>query len=228
MSRWTKVSVIVTIVLIGIPTAARFYPPLFAGLAEQLPLDLILTWMVRIGLLILGILLGWFARDFQDDRAGRGIDASNTESEIGTEDGGNVPVDEIEGCIEVGESCWRGTAELSNRQVHDTEVAYKAICPECQTVMYDGESGAAGVATTAITFWDCPSCGHQTVEKYSKYEDAQNLFNSNIRRIVESSEEEYSLDTLIENIDGEVTPRGIWEQYVEVRDDQHVSVDCFY
>ena len=228
MSRWTKISIIVTVILVGIPTAAGFYPPLFAGLAERIPLELILTWMGRLGLLALGLLLGWFIRGFQENEAKTGFDTDDTGVEVGTGNGGNSTVETIEGCIEVGETCWRGMAELSNGQVSETTVAYRALCPQCQTVMYDGENNTVGVATTATTFWDCPNCDHTTIEEYSKYENAQNLFNSEIRRIVESEGEEYSLDTLIEGIDGEVMPRRIWEQYAEVRDSPQVSLNCFY
>jgi hypothetical protein len=95
--------------------------------------------------------------------------------------------------------------------------------------MYDGENKTAAVATTATTYWDCPSCGHTTVEEYSKYENVQNLFQSHIQRIVESEGEEYSLDYLIESIDGEVTPQAIWEQYAQIMDDDpQVSLNCFH
>lgn len=226
MSKWTKISVVVTIVLIGIPSAAGFYPPLFAGVAEQLPLDLILTWMGRIGLVALGGLLGWSARGYRDSEQDEGTTPGSTD-EVPVEDDEET-VQSIEGCIETGETCWRGTAELSDGELVETEVAYRAICPRCQTVMYDGENQSVGVATTATTYWDCPSCGHRTVEEYSKYEDAENLFNSHIQRITESRGEDYSLDNLIESIDGEVTPRGIWEQYADLADDPQVSLNCFH
>jgi DNA-directed RNA polymerase subunit N (RpoN/RPB10) len=95
--------------------------------------------------------------------------------------------------------------------------------------MYDGEDSVAAVATTATTYWECPSCGHRTVEEYSKYEDAQNLFQSHIQRIVESESEDYSLDNLIDSIKGEVTPQAVWEQYARVmEDDTQVSLNCFH
>ncbi|WP_141211957.1 hypothetical protein [Halorubrum sp. Eb13] len=243
MSKWTKISVVVTIILIGIPTAADFYPPLFAGVAEQLPLDMILTWMGRIGLVALGGLIGWYARGERDSEQDEDTTPESTDEDTTPETTDEVPddvletqpaedddetVQSIEGCIETGETCWRGTAELSDGELVETEVAYRAICPHCQTVMYDGENQSVGIATTATTYWDCPSCGHRTVEEYSKYEDAENLFNSHIQRITESRGEDYSFDNLIENIDGEVTPRRIWEQYAELADDQQVSTNCFH
>lgn len=232
--RWTKISVIVSIVLIGIPTAASFYPPLFEGLANQLPLDFIFTWMLRFGILSIGILVGYVFRDFRDvdpepeeESSDDGLPVEDNES---SDDSDENILNSIQGCIEVGETCWRGTASLTeNGSVSDRYVSYKAICPHCQTVMYDGENKTAAVATTATTYWDCPSCGHTTVEEYSKYENAQNLFQSHIQRIVESEGEEYSLDNLIDSIDGEVTPRAIWEQYAQVMDDDpQVSLNCFH
>lgn len=232
MSKWTKISIVVTIVLIGIPSAAGFYPPLFAGVAEQLPLDLVLTWMGRIGLVALGGLFGWYARGYRDLDHDEGTESTDKVPDDVLEpqpaEDGEETVQSIEGCIETGETCWRGTAELSDRELVETEVAYRAICPRCQTVMYDGENQSVGVATTATTYWDCPSCGHRTVEEYSKYEDAENLFNSHIQRIAESRGEDYSLDNLIQSIDGEVTPRRIWEQYADLADDQQVSLNCFH
>lgn len=228
MSKWTKVSIFVTVVLVGIPTAAGFYPPLFAGLAEYLPLNLVFAWMNRFGIFILGILIGWSARGVQENNAGRERDADASGTKIEREDGGDVTVETIEGCIEVGETCWRGTAELSNRHVSNTRVAYKAICPHCQTVMYDGESNTAGVATTGTTVWTCANCGHTAVDGYSQYKDAKNLFDSDIRRIIESEGKEYSLDALVKNITEEVTPRGVWKQYARVKKDKHVSTNCFH
>lgn len=47
-----------TIVLIGIPNAAKFYPPIFVGLANQLPIDAILGFMEGLGMVALGVLIG--------------------------------------------------------------------------------------------------------------------------------------------------------------------------
>lgn len=228
MSRLTIVSIVLTVVLIGIPTAANFYPPIFAGLARQVPLSLILTWMSRLGILILGVMAGWYARgewkeDVSDETSGG--EASGTGDTIEMSDTA------IEGCIEVDGSCWKGTAELSEGELVETEVSYKAICPKCQTIMYDGEDGpAVAVATMGggPDYWDCPNCSHRTIDSIEKYKDAKKLFSSDIQRIVESQDEDYSLDNLADRIDGEVTPRGIWEEYTKVVDDEHVSLNCFH
>ncbi|WP_436911348.1 hypothetical protein [Halosimplex marinum] len=230
MSRLTIVSILVTVVLIGIPTAANFYPPLFAGLADRLPINIIFTWMARTGILAIGAMSGWFVRGIwekENESEGETV----ADEEIGTDINGETTVSEIDGCIEVEGSCWRGIAELSDEGISEINVEYKAICPNCQTVMYDGENSApVAVATVGggPDFWECPSCNHQTIDQYSKYEDAQNLFDSHVRRIVESEGEVYSLDNLIDEIPHEVTPRRIWEQYAETTDDSQVSINCFH
>lgn len=236
MSRWTRVSIFLTVILIGIPTAAKFYSPLVAGLAEQIPVDLILTWMARLGLLALGVLMGWFGRGllnppYVEDSPSPSDSIQREEEEAVVDDEiKGYPVTQlgsIEGCIEVEGSCWRGTAGLSEGELVNAEVSYRAICPQCQTIMYNGENRIGGVATTSRTYWDCPGCGHRTVEQYSKYEDAQNLFESHIRRILESEGEVYSLDNLLDSIDGEITPRGVWVRYAEIVEDPQVSLNCF-
>ena len=228
MSRLMVVSILVTVILIGIPTAASFYPPIFAGLADRLPINFILTWMARMGILALGAMGGWFARGiFKDDSELERQATATEEPEENNETETNIT--EIEGCIEVEGSCWRGTAELSDEEISDIEIQYKAICPKCQTVMYDGEN-STGVAVIGggPNFWKCPSCDHQTMEQYSKYENAQNLFESHVRRIVETQGEEYSLDNIVEEIGNENTPRDIWRRYFEVMDDDQVSMNCFH
>ncbi|WP_148661788.1 hypothetical protein [Halodesulfurarchaeum formicicum] len=230
MSRWTIISILVTVVLIGIPTAANFYPPLFAGLADRLPINVIFSWMARTGILAIGAMSGWIVRGIWEGENESERDIAPDE-ETGTDINGDAKVSEIEGCIEVEGSCWRGTAEISDERISDIDVEYKAICPNCQTVMYDGENRAPVAVATAgggPDFWECPSCNHHTRDQYSKYEDAQNLFDSHARRIVESEGEVYSLDNLIDEIPHEVTPRGIWEQYAETTDDSQVSTSCFH
>ena len=54
--KWTKLSALATIILIGIPTAAGFYPPLLAGFADQLLVNSVLGWM-RIGGIVVLVLL---------------------------------------------------------------------------------------------------------------------------------------------------------------------------
>ncbi|QPV64494.1 hypothetical protein I7X12_07750 [Halosimplex litoreum] len=213
MSRWTIVSIILTVVLIGIPTAANFYPPIFAGIAERLPLNIILTWMARLGIFSLGLLGGWWARGWSIDQ-------------VESDDCDEVAVSEIEGCIQTDESCWRGSAEISSDRIVNIELENRAYCPNCQTVMYDGESSRSSVSGE-IGLWECPNCSHTAFDEGHPYGDAEKLFERHIRQIVESEGEEYSLENLIDGINGDVTPRRIWKQYASVIDDFNVSMNCF-
>lgn len=174
------------------------------------------------GVLILGFALGWYLR---------GV-AETTDSER---------VDAIEGCIEKDNIVWNGTADLSRGAVVNIEVDYKQICPVCQTPMrkesYELSSGGRrrtpsyGHSTTRRV-WECPNndCGHTATRESGQYDEAENLFERHVGRIVESQNEEYSLQNLLDRIgDGkEVTPRRIWEEYVEVVDNEHVSTSCFH
>ncbi|WP_134672629.1 hypothetical protein [Halorussus marinus] len=228
MNRTTLIallSFLATVFLIGIPTAAGFYPPLFAGLTETLPLDFIFTWMLRFGILALGFTLGWYLRGESET-----ADAER--------------VSEIEGCIEKDDIAWKGTATLSRGSIVDTDVEYKQICPKCQTPMkkesYEMPSGGRGrkpsygrSTTTTRRVWECPNseCGHTAKRDSGKHDEAENLFERHIGRIVESSEdEEYSLQSLLDRIgEGEeVTGQRIWEEYAEVVDDEQVSTNCFH
>lgn len=137
-------------------------------------------------------------------------------------------LDAIEGCLKVSGALWRGTAHISNGELEEIEVPYKAYCRRCHTLMYDDEKEGVPVAVLGKTeYMDCPDCGFRTEKSISKYHDAEKLFDTHFEQIIESDSEEYSFQTLIENIDEGVTPRRVWEEYVEVVDDDKVSTDCF-
>lgn len=217
MRRSESISIIITVILIGIPSAAEFYPPLFSGIANQLPLEFIFTWMARTGILILGIIIGWFLRGHEQNDLGVNVLGGGNSEKDNCE-----KIREIEGCIEVEGICWRGTAKLSEEGISETELMNEAICPDCQTVMSHVDGSLSGFPL------DCPRCDYYTFPEHKGYDDAKNLFNSHIRRIVESEGEDYSLDNIIEKIEGEATPRQIWEQYANVVDDSQVSLNCFH
>lgn len=208
MSRWRIVSIILTVVLIGIPTAASFYPPIFEGIANRLPLNSILTWMGRMGILSLGMLGGWWARGWL---TGPPV----------TDNSDQMVVSEIEGCIRIGETCWQGSAKISQNEIVTIEVENRAYCPNCQTIMYDGESDNPSMSGE-IGLYECPNCNHSSFDEGYPYEDVKKLFESHVRRIVESSGEDYSFNNLIDQIDGDVTPRQVWQQYAAIIDDYKV------
>lgn len=214
MSRRLEILTLLTIILlIGIPNAAIFYPPLFAGLAEQLPLETIFNWMVRIGILIFGFSTGWYLRERTiESNAG-----SPTQSDAKTPD--KIGVDSVEGCIEIQDTIWSASAILADGKI-TTKVEDNPTCPECQTFMNESVVG-----------WECDNCEHTAWREHTggPFPDRANtLFKSEVSRIFESDGEPYSLDSLVERIDGEPTPRAIWEAYAGVVDRPHVRTDCFY
>lgn len=223
MERGTKITTILTILFVGIPAIGNFYLPLLTDIVGWLPFDFIFTWMLRLGILALGFTLGWYLRG----------DSEVAEAER---------VDTIEGCIQKNDIAWKGTATLSRGKVVDTDIEYKQICPECQTPMnkdtFDVPAQQRGVkpsysrSTQSKKIWACPNdgCGHSADRGKDEYNEAENLFERHIRRIVESENEEYSLQNLIDRLgqDEEVTPRRIWEEYAEVVDDEQVSTNCFH
>jgi len=222
MERGTKISILLTILFVGVPAIGNFYLPLLTDLFGWLPLIFIFTWMGRFGILTFGFTLGWYLRG----------ESETTEAER---------VDTIEGCIEKGDIAWKGTAVLSKGRVVDTDVEYKQICPECRTPMrkesYELSSGrrrkpSYSTSTTTRRVWECPNgdCGHTTKREAGQHDEAENLFERHIGRIVESSDESYSLQTLLDRLeeDEEPTPRRIWEEYADVVDDEQVSTNCFH
>lgn len=72
--KWTKLSVLATIILIGIPSAANFYPPILAGFADQFLVNSVLGWMRIVGIVVLVLLVSrvalqeeWFPSQSEKD-----------------------------------------------------------------------------------------------------------------------------------------------------------------
>ncbi|WP_148708226.1 hypothetical protein [Haloferax sp. Atlit-12N] len=129
--------------------------------------------------------------------------------------------EKIVGCIETDGILWRGFADLtSDDGAAELDVDTDPKCPDCQTDM-EQISGKE---------WEClnSNCGYSASTELRPYKEAESLFKKHIERILNSNDEEYSLENLIENIDGEVTGDKIWRRYHEVVDDEEVSIDCFH
>ncbi|WP_127118479.1 hypothetical protein [Halorubrum sp. PV6] len=196
--------------LAGIPEIVRYYPSAITGLLEIIPLDLVSVWGERIGLLLLGLSLGWLAHI-------RYISDSSKS------------VDKIEGCVKLRGVLWKGTAKINNGHFVDISVPNKPLCSECQSPMNSSETGSG---FNQDFFWKCPSSAHENIVErdFDREDEAVNLFSKHFGRIVESEDEEYSLDSLVESIKnrgGKITSRAIWIEYVGVVDDPDISVDCF-
>lgn len=221
-SHGLQVVAILVAILLGLPEAIERYPPLLSSLAENLPLDPIFQLMRNIGALVLVFSIGWYARGY------RGW-LPRVKAKLGSARAylTQSPVTTIEGCIETNGTLWKGVARVVGGEATHIDVEYKVYCPKCTSLMYDGERQSVPVATSATTYWECPYCPHQTIEDIGKLDDAKNLFETEIRQITESEGEPYSLENLIERIDGGVTGQAIWEAYDEVSDLSHVSTRCF-
>lgn len=149
-------------------------------------------------------------------------------------------LDTIKGCIEKEGVAWEGTARLHRGRVENTVVPFDPLCPKCQTGFIDtidepsiqeqrhNPSYSPKAQPTPV--FECPNenCGHTVERDPKQYDAVKQLFERHAKRIVESTDEEYSLRTLGENIDGPVTPRSVWEEYAEVVDDEQVSTNCFH
>jgi hypothetical protein len=129
-------------------------------------------------------------------------------------------VEKIVGCIETDGILWRGFADLTSEDgAAELDVDTDPKCPDCQTDM-EQISGNE---------WEClnSNCGYSASTEIRPYKEAESLFKKHIEKILNSNDEEYTLENLIESIDGEVTGDKIWRKYHEVVDDEEVSIDCF-
>lgn len=202
-----------TVFLIGIPTAAGFWPDQISRLLGWLPLGLILTGGPFVGGLILGTIIGWVSRE----KVG-----SDTIGEGKATRAGEDPADlvhTIKGCVGNEKVTWKGSATISEGEIESINTALEATCPKCQSPM-----------NNTMVFWKCPrsDCNHEAIKEEMSRDEAVSLFRAHFERIVESENEDYSLDALLEEINDEPTPKAIWRQYAEVVDDSDVSTSCFH
>ncbi|MCO8254518.1 hypothetical protein NKF26_11965 [Haladaptatus sp. AB618] len=221
MKRGEKISLILAVLFTVIPAIVTFYLPIFKNILGWVPFDFILPWMMRGGILTLVFTLGWSLRGF--------VETPDAER-----------VDSIEGCIQKDDIAWKGIADISEGHIVDFDLPFHPICPECQTplkkdtfeppVQQSRRSPGYSRSGPAKRIWVCSNdnCSHTAHRKGGIHEDAGNLFESHIKKIVESEGEEYSLDSLMARINGKVTPRSVWEEYAEIVDDEQVSTNCFH
>jgi hypothetical protein len=149
-------------------------------------------------------------------------------------------LDEIEGCIEKDGIAWQGTAHISDGRVQDIYLPYDPTCPECQTGMVDrtnqpspqerrqNPSYSQNAQPTPI--FACPNdaCGHTAERTSNQTDEVEKLLERHAKRIVETADEPYSLSSLVECIEDGISPRRVWEEYVNVVDEEQVSTNCFH
>jgi hypothetical protein len=148
MDRQTTLTAIIAIcsvlsLLFGILTGVPAFVNQISAFLGPLPIEFLSTWSERVGLLLLGLVVGWIAHQ------------RVTES---------FTVDEIEGCVNVRDVVWKGTATLSDGELSSLDIEGTPTCPECRSPMNSEErKSRTGIAPSrgSMFFWTCPSseCG---------------------------------------------------------------------
>lgn len=198
----------VMVLFVAIPTGTRYYRERIPNFLNWLPLDLISNWGFPISLIVLGFIVGWFSKRWHDRSA--------TER-----------ADEIVGCLEIDGILWRGVANLSRGELMSVDVELNPRCPKCKIEMRD--ISPTGSLSRDSTNWVCknPNCKHSTRTEMFLKDSAESLFSKHFERITSNKDEQYSLESLVEEIDREVTGEKIWREYEDVISDKEISVDCF-
>lgn len=154
--------------------------------------------------------------------------------------------DGIKGCIECDNVLWRfdATVNIDDRSVEEVDVRFSPVCPECRaeldsdTVNLPGSRGPTapygnrfnrrrGQTMRNRPIWDCAACDFSDSRENGVRSEVRTLARRDVERIVESRDEPWSLPALVESVE-EVDARSVWEVYAEVRDDEHVSTECFH
>ncbi|WP_152031271.1 hypothetical protein [Natrarchaeobaculum aegyptiacum] len=223
-------TLLVMIIFVGIPTAAEYYPNLFPTFLAWIPFSLLRSISIPVVSISIGFIIGWYLRGINDRDYSNGPETS--------EDSSNS-INEIEGCVEKDGIIWKGLAQIHNRRVGNVDFPFEPRCPKCRKEMnmesYKINSMSARrdpfgrSSTQTRRLWECPDedCGHSTSRTTDQQKEARKLFKGEVEKLVESKGEEHSLENIIERIDGEISPRSIWEEYAEVVDSSHVSTNCF-
>lgn len=203
---------ILNFVVGSLPTGLGFtYPEVIATL---IPIDALLAWTTALGLLVAGIGVGWYAKTYLQK------DLSNS-------------LDRLEGCIKRDDVGWKGSAKISNGEIKEFSISDEPLCPECQTTMsrttkrvHDLMKGGP----ETVSYWECPSkdCKHDAKMNYDEPGDSKKVLRNSFEQITKTEGEEYSLDKIIERIEGDLTPKKVWSEYVAVSDKSDVSTCCFH
>lgn len=217
----SAIASVILVIFVGIPSAIKFYPQFFTGLADGLPasfvgvidllpINLLLTLMTGLGI-ILFVLFGIL------------VTVSGESKSEGTDS--TLNINRIIGCIEKEGVAWRCRAKISDGNLERVQISREPRCPRCQTEMNSENRRSA----TRRSKWKCPNsdCGHRV--DYSTNDDAEKVFRRHIERILNSDGESYSLESLKDNTDGKVTEDEIWKEYIKKEGDKYsdISDSCF-
>lgn len=156
----------------------------------------------------------------------------------------NPSPDGIKGCIERDGVLWRfnATVNIDDRSVEEVDVRFNPVCPECRagldsdTVDLPGSRGATAPYASRFDtrrrramrnrpIWVCAVCDFSDSRDTDARSEVQTLAQRDVRRIVESRDNPWSLPALVSRLD-EVDSRSVWEAYADVVDDDHVLTQC--
>lgn len=154
--------------------------------------------------------------------------------------------DGIKGCIKRDNVLWRFEARVNidDRSVKKVDVRFSPVCPECRaeldsdTVDLPGSRGPTAPYASRFDsrrrramrnrpIWVCAACDFSDSRDTDARSEVRTLAQRDVERIVESSDEPYSLPALVSQLN-EVDDRAVWEAYADVVDDDHVTTECFH
>lgn len=124
----------------------------------------------------------------------------------------------IEGCIETGNTGWAGLAKISNDAVSEVSIESDPYCPRCRSPLTDDSTENGDLF--------CDGCGNDPHGIEKKRSDAREIFESHIRRIVQDTDNQLSIQNLVPD-PNDASPQEIWANYSSLIDDQDVSTNCF-
>jgi len=220
------------LIFINLPQAINRWSPIFNSLSPA-----VLGWTQNLLIAGFAFATGWLLNSKLSASTETTHEVDDEEHRV-EEDDEEESVDTIIGCVEVEDAVWRGVAEFSDTKVENVDVSLPPRCPKCQMEM-NKESykiSNRGVPspirsrnTATRRLWQCPNedCGHSSTRETGQHSTAERLFRGFVQEIVESQGKEYSLENLIERVDGEVTPQSVWIEYSQIMDNEHVSTNCF-
>lgn len=234
-------STFATIVMIGIPQSAGFYPAhiqsLVSWISTIIPSNL-LVWIERVLIAFFGVFTGWFLKSvLSDDK----LDFSRD-----TEDTDEVESRTVDGCIESDGVLWSGEAVVEENDFQNAG-RMEPYCPECKTGVTKSSlanlqnvdevdrsirNSMSSNQLAYTSFWDCPACEFHTIRTGSEsFENAMTIFQSNLEVLATPNQELYIesiYDKLVEELDREPNSKEIWMRYVSKSDAKNLSTDCFH
>jgi len=240
-------SILVTIVMVGIPQATAFYPPSIQAVASWvssiIPTNIII-WVERFSIASFGVSTGWLLKSvysLDDVEFNRGLDA--VKSDVDSDEFESMTV---HGCVESDGVLWSGEA-LVKKSDFQNAGRMEPYCPQCKTGLTkssirglqntdelnkDIRKNKSSTQIAHLKLWDCPACEfHTEYSGKSAYKNAMAIFQTHLE-ILSTPNQDSSIESIYNDIvskkDNEPNPKEIWMQYVSKSDANKLSTDCFH